>query len=196
MIQVFYNNIAIVMSEKILDKEAEVVNFLAIDTLIERLKDNYILTDVVLTGNDPKSLFIFFSKHFKYIEAAGGVVKNRSSEYLIIKRMGIWDLPKGKIEKDENIKDAAIREVCEETGLSDVKITGELPHTFHIYNRKEKWYLKKTYWFSMATDDDSQLVPQTEEDITDAVWMIKNSASMTISQSYRSIYDTLGTVFE
>ena len=36
---------------------------------------------------------------------------------------GKWDMPAGKLEDDENIIEAAIREVLEETGL-DVNITG------------------------------------------------------------------------
>jgi len=56
-------------------------------------------------------------------------------------------LPKGKIDKGETTSEAAVREVREETGLKNIEIIGQLPDTFHIYNQKGKWLLKKTYWF-------------------------------------------------
>ncbi len=53
-------------------------------------------------------------KQFKNIEAAGGLVFNAKNEFLLIKRLGKADLPKGKIEKGEDPKTAALREVEEE----------------------------------------------------------------------------------
>ena len=58
-----------------------------------------------------------------------------------------WDLPKGRIENKELILDAAIREVTEETGVMDLIIVKPLPITYHIFARKGKHRLKKTYWF-------------------------------------------------
>ena len=69
-----------------------------------------------------KNVFdLYFSDH-KLIEAAGGVVKNPADELLFILRLGKWDLPKGKIEKGEKIKEAALREVEEECGGGGLKI--------------------------------------------------------------------------
>ncbi len=45
------------------------------------------------------------------IEAAGGLVKKENGDYLFIYRNDKWDLSKGKIEKDEKTKVAAVREV-------------------------------------------------------------------------------------
>ena len=45
---------------------------------------------------------------------------NESGEFLIIKRNGVWDLPKGKLEKGEDFETAALREVEEETGLEEM----------------------------------------------------------------------------
>ena len=53
---------------------------------------------------------------YTIIKAAGGVVEKNDS-ILLIHRLGKWDLPKGKLEKNEKSKTAAIREVFEETGL-------------------------------------------------------------------------------
>ena len=56
------------------------------------------------------------------IEAAGGVVVDLSKKkprYLLIHRPRYddWSLPKGKLDSDELHREAAIREVKEETGL-------------------------------------------------------------------------------
>ena len=63
-----------------------------------------------------------FKKKLSTIVAAGGIVINKENQILFIFRKGKWDLPKGKIEKNEKIDEGAIREVTEETGIKKVKI--------------------------------------------------------------------------
>ena len=75
-----------------------------------------------------KSLIVFhynieelqevFLSCFKYIEAAGGIVRSEKGEYLMIYRRGKWDLPKGKLDEGETIEAASHRELKEETGLT------------------------------------------------------------------------------
>ena len=151
--------------------------------------------DINLYGYEPDKMFNDFCSSHNYIEAAGGIVINQNSDYLLIKRFGIWDLPKGKVEIGETVRYAAVREVCEETGLKNVKIINQLPDTFHIYHQKGKWYVKKTYWFLMNTKEETKLVPEIKEDISEAVWMNKHEAHLAITNSYRSLYDTLEYLF-
>ena len=71
--------------------------------------------------NSYSSLLSTFSDHLKIVHACGGVVRNDKNDVLLIKRMGLWDLPKGKLEKGESYEECAKREVVEETGeLIDV----------------------------------------------------------------------------
>lgn len=143
-----------------------------------------------------------FISLFKYIKAAGGVVKNEKKELLVIFRFGKWDLPKGKIStvskknasqkgKEKKIRelpgDAAIREVTEETGLSQVTISGKLSATYHIYCQNEKLYLKKTYWYRMHATADQQLIPQKEEDISIARWVAPDEIPLILENSYPSL---------
>ncbi len=114
-------------------------------------------------------------KDFKVIEAAGGLVFNAEQHLLIIHRLGYWDLPKGKIDKGETPKQAALREVEEECGIGKLKIYKEVETTYHTYNLNGKDILKKTYWFLMTTEDDSELIPQTDEHIEQAIWANKDS---------------------
>ena len=62
-----------------------------------------------------KSIENWFA-NYEFIDAAGGLVEN-NGKFLWIFRNGIWDLPKGKVEINENFKSAGIREVQEECGL-------------------------------------------------------------------------------
>ena len=78
------------------------------------------------------------------IEAAGGIVQHRTSKkFLFIYRNQKWDIPKGRIEEGESVKSAAIREVEEETGVTDLTITHTLPTTFASISSQRKISLKK-----------------------------------------------------
>ena len=47
---------------------------------------------------DPGAAFGAFAAEFALIEAAGGVVVNDCGQWLMIRRNGRWDLPKGHLE--------------------------------------------------------------------------------------------------
>jgi 8-oxo-dGTP pyrophosphatase MutT (NUDIX family) len=55
-----------------------------------------------------------------HIKAAGGIVQEPSGKILMIKRLGLWDLPKGKAEKGESDAETAVREIMEETLIPDL----------------------------------------------------------------------------
>ncbi len=197
---IFFNNISITLSAKKNKSNGKVDNIKVlncddINKFIKNLHTDKITVDVNLYGYDVVKMKQDFYNNYNYIEAAGGIVSNENNEYLLIKRLGLWDLPKGKVEKGESVEEAGIREVCEETGIPSASITKPIPNTFHIYLQKKKWYLKNTHWFLMHTKSKIALKPQQEESITKAVWVQKSKACKHISNSYRSIYDTLGYVF-
>jgi len=60
-------------------------------------------------------------KKFIVLKAAGGLVINEKKELLFILRRGLWDLPKGKNDGNEDSKECALREVKEETGF-DIEV--------------------------------------------------------------------------
>ena len=111
--------------------------------------------------------------------------------------MGKWDLPKGKVEKGEEIKVAAIREVEEECGISEINLLDELPATYHTYYHKGKDILKKTHWFKMQYNGNSITVPQLEEGITAVEWIAPNNIQKVVDNTYASVVDVLevGLVF-
>ena len=121
-----------------------------------------------------KTSFKSLEKAFKTVKAGGGLVKNSKGEFLLIFRRGKWDLPKGKLDAGETIEVCALREVQEETGVSDLKIVKKLPKTYHLFvNSNNEIILKKCYWFEMETTDERPLKPQLEEEILEAVWLPK-----------------------
>ncbi len=150
--------------------------------------------DTVIYGYDVEKMFHHLKKHFKYVEAAGGVARNSENKLLFIRRWKIWDLPKGKVNKNESIEACALREVEEETGVSGVQITDVLPSSFHFYFYKEKLFLKKTYWFLMNTQYAGALKPQLEEDISEVKWLDAVRCRNAFGETYRSLRDKLETV--
>ena len=157
-----------------------------------KLANNKKLTEIYFFNGNLQQLFNYFSGMFRIIEAAGGLVKNEKGEYLFIFRNGKWDLPKGKIEKGEGIKTAAIREVEEECGISGLSIIKELPPTYHTYTMEEKAILKCTYWFEMSCDDTSAiLVPQIEEGITAVEWIATKNLKKVFKNTFESIKEVL-----
>lgn len=54
----------------------------------------------------------------KHIVSAAAIVLNNQNEILLIKgpRRG-WEMPGGQVEEGESLKDAAIRETKEESGI-------------------------------------------------------------------------------
>ena len=126
------------------------------------------------------------------ISAAGGLVVNDLGQLLFIKRLGKWDLPKGKIENNESIREAALREVEEESGLNRLVVRNELPSTFHLYRSPHvaadnNWVLKKTFWFEMFHQGRGEVRPQTEEAISEVRWFERDK----LRKVYTSIYPNL-----
>lgn len=132
-----------------------------------------------------------FSCLFKFIEAAGGLVMNKKGEFLIIYRYGRWDLPKGKLEHNEKIDAAALREVSEETGITNIELGDYISDTFHTYRLGNANVLKRTHWFFMQYDGNEPLIPQQSEDITIAKWMPKNKMSEVFNNTYDTIREVL-----
>ena len=156
-------------------------------------KDTNIISLFVQTKK-PKKVLKQIRKIFKKIDAAGGLVINNQGHILMIKRMGVWDLPKGKIEKGENRKEAAVREVEEECGITNLFIEKKIGKTYHTYIFQKKNMFKTTHWFLMRYEGDEELIPQTEEDITEVKWKTPGEVKDIIPNTYKSLVDILKQV--
>jgi ADP-ribose pyrophosphatase YjhB (NUDIX family) len=148
-------------------------------------------------GSSPKDMFEIFSHQFNLVEAAGGLVRNGDGAYLMIKRNGVWDLPKGKTEKNESIEHSAIREVSEECGISNPTIEGLICTTYHTYSRDGSSILKRTHWYSMVYNGTQEPMPQKDEGITEVKWVPANQVNELLKGAYGSIqlvFASLGTI--
>lgn len=144
-----------------------------------------------LVTEEPKALFKEVKKSLTIIKAAGGLVKNAKGEYLFIFRNKKWDLPKGKVEKGEGMKEAGVREVEEECGVKIYTNDEKLCNTYHIYEMGAKLVLKKTNWYSMTVKGSPKLIPQKEEGITKAEWLTAADLKPVIKNTYPSIMDVM-----
>ena len=143
---------------------------------------------IVVCGNMLEISVSKFKKNFKIITAAGGFVETIDESVLFIFRNGVWDLPKGKVEEDETLTIAAIREVEEECGIKNLSIESKLPCTYHFYyTNEEELILKETHWYRMKTEELQKLTPQTEEGITKAEWVAKDNWCRIMENTYPSI---------
>lgn len=150
--------------------------------------------DFFVLCSDAKAFFRKVLKSVLVIEAAGGLAKNERKEYLFIFRNGTWDLPKGKIEKDEKVKAAAIREVEEECGIIVKKLGKKICKTYHAYIYKGEVVLKKSYWFKMKCAGQDKLKPQKEEGITDARWFTREKLDVITKNTFPSILQVMEKV--
>jgi 8-oxo-dGTP pyrophosphatase MutT (NUDIX family) len=144
----------------------------------------------IIAKNPSKAMKRFFRK-FQFIEAAGGMVRFEN-EFLFIKRNGLWDIPKGKLEKNESPENAAIREIGEECGLTgELVIRKKIVNTFHVYKLNDISVLKKTHWYLLDYFGDKYTKPQLEEGISEVRWFSKSNMSMIKTNTYPSILDVI-----
>jgi 8-oxo-dGTP pyrophosphatase MutT (NUDIX family) len=202
-IVIFYNELPIYITELASEKNAFLekhensnliteLNFSKTDLLQHVQSDG---DAVVIFGADENKAKTYTFGLFKIIEAAGGIVQNDEKELLFIFRRGKWDLPKGKIEKDETKEESAIREVEEETGISNLTLKRKVGETYHIYKEKEKDILKISHWFYFSCKK-QPLVAQTEEDITEATWIPTQEIKKPMLNTFENIRQIMHHFFD
>lgn len=196
MYKVYYNDRVILFGEikniQLKGKGTKTYSFpeLSVSAIWKRFKKNGKLKRVYINGNPTKIINELIAQ-FSLVKAGGGLVKNKSGEYLFIFRNKKWDLPKGKLEKRESARNGAKREVQEECGIKEVKITSPLQETYHIYLLQGKLNIKQTKWFEMSHSGLRKTKPQEEEGIEKAVWVKKSQLPRLTKNMYPSIVDIL-----
>jgi ADP-ribose pyrophosphatase YjhB (NUDIX family) len=109
----------------------------------------------------------------------------------MIFRRGKWDLPKGKLDEGEDIEACALREVTEETGLSDLQLGKKICDTYHIYSQNGEHLLKHTAWYTMQGSSAQKLKPQKAENIMEARWVAQKDLAPLVGKSYEAIREVI-----
>jgi len=106
---------------------------------------------------------------------AGGLVYRKGThgyEALLIQTKGYlnWIIPKGHVEDGENISEAALREITEETGFKGATIGPLIGSYYRLVPTKKEF--KTTHYFLIKPDANATLNPNNAEAHTSEVaWM-------------------------
>jgi len=143
------------------------------------------LLSLYISAKDYEGIKGYLRSKFKVVKAAGGLVRKKD-KFLMIYRMKKWDLPKGKKERAERSKQAAVREVEEECNVT-VRLGKKICTTWHTYTMNKRAMIKKTRWYIMDVVDDTRMRPAAAEDIEETRWMNRKEVYHALEHSYKSI---------
>ena len=189
MYKVFINDKPLFLTNEVA-KETDFQLFLLESVYIEQLiikMFNNKINKAYLYHPDEKEILNKVKEKIPVKKAGGGLVYNKKGEVLFIFRNGKWDLPKGGCDKGEEIEDCSIREVEEETGVNDLKITKKLQKTYHVFKRNGVYRLKITHWFEMTTTFEGMPVPEVNEGIEKVAWLNQEQIKEALTNSYENI---------
>jgi 8-oxo-dGTP pyrophosphatase MutT (NUDIX family) len=112
---------------------------------------------------------------------AGGVVFNAAGQVLVLVRDIVREgalrhevrLPKGHIDPGETTEQAAVREVCEESGYCGVTVLADLGHMRSDYVFEGKQRVRDEHYYLMLTDGTHQppAPMSAEEALFCAAWL-------------------------
>lgn len=103
--------------------------------------------------------------------SSGGVVVFGNAILLLKKFNGDWVLPKGRVEKNESLKDAALREVLEESGVkAEVVRYIDMVHYKYKNLKEDEMVYKTVHWYLMKTNS-MDCIPQKKEGFIDALFV-------------------------
>jgi 8-oxo-dGTP pyrophosphatase MutT (NUDIX family) len=117
-------------------------------------------------------------KPIQSVVSAGGVILDAEGRVLLLRRKqeGTWVLPKGRVEPGETLRQTALREVEEETGLKNLRIMREIGLVRYLFFwRPDNVNYKKTvHYFLMRLNGQSEI--KMEPDFGEYAWRTTEDA--------------------
>jgi len=201
MVKIYFNNKPLFITNEITTELEEYLhheetvfidefNVHTVKAMVHEMEAHQIRAGVFLHA-DVETVLKSFKKKLVLIQAAGGLAHTEDDHLLLISRRGKWDLPKGKLDDNEDIKSCAIREVTEETGLLKVEIERPLCITYHTYHQDGKHILKESHWFLMNSEKQTSFIPQLEEGIEKCEWVAIENLAPFMENTHASILDVV-----
>lgn len=123
-------------------------------------------------------------------KSAGAVIFKESSNGVLFLLLhypsGHWDFVKGKIEKNENPQQTVLREIKEETGITDLNfIEGFEENIEYDFQYKEELIHKKVTFYLVKTNTEKITI---SDEHLDFVWLdFKNALEKTTYQNSKSV---------
>jgi len=103
-------------------------------------------------------------------EKSAGIILKCNDKYLLLHYdAGHWDLAKGHVEEGESDKQAALRELEEETGITEVTFLPKFEETIHYVFKRGSKSVSKDVVFFLATIDKEDVNLSHEH--KDFVWL-------------------------
>lgn len=125
-------------------------------------------------------------------ETAGGIVVDAQGRLLVLERDVVRDgkprheirLPKGHIDPGERAEEAALREVCEESGYCDCEIIADLGEAFSEFAHDGRQHRRHERYFLMRLNDSRPCAPRpatSEEALFRPNWLPPEEAIARLS---------------
>ena len=113
-------------------------------------------------------------------QSAGGIILNPYSEIAMVNQHGnSWSFPKGHLEQNESLLDAAIREITEETGLVELEFIDYLGsyqrYKIGLNGTDNQSELKDIHFYFFKSE--KSLLAPTDPDNPEAKWIAIDQAA-------------------
>ena len=104
------------------------------------------------------------------MEHSCGIVLFHAKKILLLKYKGggHWDFPKGHIEKGESETETTLRELREETGISNVKLFSNFREKIEYSFRRGRSIIKKQVIYFLGETEENDITLSHEH--TDFIW--------------------------
>lgn len=107
--------------------------------------------------------------------SAGGIIfyqdNNKKYYALILDAHDKWTFPKGKVNENENLREAALREIKEEIGLENITLYDKVGEIDVIVNEPNKKPVPKTIHLFLGETEKQDFKLTQAPEIKDAAWV-------------------------